>query len=269
MLAKLLKYDFKSMLKTFVPLWLVLLVVSGVNHFILGSPNALAQEMDLFSALMILLYVLLIVAVMVVTIVLIVVRFYQGLLKDEGYLMFTIPVPTWQLIASKLISALVISLLSVVAALISVVMLMTFPGASQIYLAALDALAQEIPNFTALVVLFICSLFVGLICAITQVYAALALGHLASSHRVGFAVLAFILLNMAWSGVGTLIGLGIYPDVTVSLVVGQESQTFLDLSPFSNLMITSMVWGLILNVVRSVVHFFLTHLILSRRLNLE
>lgn len=40
MLAKLLKYDFKAMFKIFLPLWGVLLVVSGVNRLISGSPLA-------------------------------------------------------------------------------------------------------------------------------------------------------------------------------------------------------------------------------------
>ena len=100
MLAKLLKYDFKAMFKIFLPLWGVLLVVSGVNRLISGSPLAEGGGMGIFTSLLGVMYVLLIMAVMVVTTVIIIARFYQGLLKDEGYLMFTIPVKPWQLLAS-------------------------------------------------------------------------------------------------------------------------------------------------------------------------
>ena len=97
----------------------------------------------------------------------------------------------------------------------------------------------------------------------------MALGHLASSHRVGFAVLAFIVLNMAWSTVGTVIGLFGYPDLTNSLITITGTDTYLNVEGFSNLMLTSVAWGLAINLVRCVVHFVLTNYILSRRLNLE
>ena len=66
MLAKLLKYDFKAMFKIFLPLWGVLLVVSGVNRLISGSPLAEGGGMGIFTSLLGVMYVLLIMAVMVV-----------------------------------------------------------------------------------------------------------------------------------------------------------------------------------------------------------
>lgn len=269
MLAKLLKYDFKSMFKMFLPLWGVLLVVSAVNRLFTGAGLDAEGGLGLVNSLMVLLYILLIVAVMVVTIVIIIARFYQGLLKDEGYLMFTIPVHTWQLITSKLISALVISLLSSLVAMVSVFIIAAFPGMWDVLGRAVEILAREVPNFVPLVILMVISFFVGLICSISQVYAAMALGHLASSHRVGFAVLAFIVLNMAWSTVGTVIGLFGYPDLTNSLITITGTDTYLNVEGFSNLMLTSVAWGLAINLVRCVVHFVLTNYILSRRLNLE
>lgn len=41
------------------------------------------------------------VALFVLTMIVIIQRFYKGLLCDEGYLMFTLPVKPWQLIATK------------------------------------------------------------------------------------------------------------------------------------------------------------------------
>lgn len=270
MLTKLLKYDFKSMLKIFLPLWGVLLVVSIINRVFFGSPMNTDHVMGLVNSLMVLLYVLLIVAVMVVTTVIIVVRFYQGLLKDEGYLMFTIPVQPWQLITSKLLSAMVISLLSSVVALASVAIIASFDGMWQVLGELMGVAMEEVPNFTLLVILIVISSFVGLICSISQMYASMALGHLASNHRVGFSVLAFIGLNMAWSTVSTIIGLFGYPEVTNSLVtVTSSAEVALNVQAFSDLMLFSTVWGIVLNVVRCVVHLVLTNYILSRKLNLE
>lgn len=183
--------------------------------------------------------------------------------------MFTIPVHPWQLITSKLISALVISLLSSLVALASVFIIASFPGMWDVLGQAMKVASREVPNFVPLVILMVISFFVGLICSISQVYASMALGHLAGSHRVGFSVLAFIVLNMAWSTVGTVIGLFGYPDLTNSLITITGTDAYLNVEGFSNLMLTSVAWGLAINLVRCVVHFVLVNYILSRRLNLE
>lgn len=271
MLAKLLKYDFKSMFKIFLPLWGVLLVVSAINRLFLGSGLSAEGGMGLIDALMMLFYMLLIMAVMVVTTVIIILRFYRGLLKDEGYLMFTIPVHTWQLTTSKLVSALVLSLLSSVVAVASVVIIASYSGMWDELGEVWAMLSQQVPNFGPLVILAVISLFVGMIASISQVYAAMALGHLASKHRVGFSVLAFIALNMAWSTVSTIVGWLGYPDLTTSLVAITSADTAvsMDLGFFSNLMLTTTVWDLVLNLVQCVIYVAITNYILSRRLNLE
>ena len=269
MLAKLLKYDFKAMFKIFLPLWGVLLVVSGINRLFSGAGLDAEQGLGLVNSLMVLLYVLLIMAVMVVTTVIIIARFYQGLLKDEGYLMFTIPVKPWQLLASKLISAMVISIISGVVALASVAIIAYFPEMGQVLAELWKMGMKNVPNFLPLVILLVVSLFVGIICSVSQVYASMALGHLAGSHRVGFAVLAFIVLSVIWSTVGSVIGLFGYPDLTSTMISINEIEVSVDVAGISNVLLTATVWGLILDVVRCVVHLGITNYILSRRLNLE
>lgn len=269
MLAKLLKYDFKAMFKIFLPLWGVLLVVSGINRLFTGAGLDAEQGLGLVNSLMVLLYVLLIMAVMVVTTVIIIARFYQGLLKDEGYLMFTIPVKPWQLLASKLISAMVISIISGVVALASVAIIAYFPEMGQVLAELWKMGMKNVPNFLPLVILLVVSLFVGIICSVSQVYASMALGHLAGSHRVGFAVLAFIVLSVIWSTVGSVIGMFGYPDLTSTMISINEIEVSVDVAGISNVLLTATVWGLILDVVRCVVHLGITNYILSRRLNLE
>ena len=264
MLAKLLKYDFKAMFKIFLPLWGVLLVVSGINRLFSGAGLDAEQGLGLVNSLMVLLYILLIVAVMVVTTVIIIARFYQGLLKDEGYLMFTIPVKPWQLLASKLISAMVISIISGVVALASVAIIAYFPEMGQVLAELWKMGMKNVPNFLPLVILLVVSLFVGIICSVSQVYASMALGH-----RVGFAVLAFIVLSVIWSTVGSVIGMFGYPDLTSTMISINEIEVSVDVAGISNVLLTATVWGLILDVVRCVVHLGITNYILSRRLNLE
>ena len=69
---------------------------SLVNRFTMRFDNN-AIIGTLPTVIFMILYVGLIIAVMVVAVALIIMRFYHGLLKDEGYLMFTLPVKPWQL----------------------------------------------------------------------------------------------------------------------------------------------------------------------------
>lgn len=63
------------------------------------------------------------VAIAVVTFLVVVQRFYKGLLGQEGYLMFTLPVPTWQLTLSKLVGATIMTILSGIVGILSVFIL--------------------------------------------------------------------------------------------------------------------------------------------------
>lgn len=57
------------------------------------------------------------------TVVINIVRFYKNLVTDEGYLTFTLPVSSKQIIASKLISSLVMDILMAFAVLVSTFLL--------------------------------------------------------------------------------------------------------------------------------------------------
>ena len=109
MLGKLLKYDFRSMWKQFSVIWPAALILAFINRFtvfgihnpggsVLGEWMGVAS-MGLFGGVCFTMVILS--AVFVLT------RFYKGLLGDEGYLMHTLPVHSWQLVLSKLICALV------------------------------------------------------------------------------------------------------------------------------------------------------------------
>ena len=122
MLGKLMKYDLKSMLKTIVPLWLTVIALSVIFAIKYWGGAAYNVDMGNDTVDLILFIILFSVAlaIVVMNILFIVQRFWNGLLKEEGYLMFTLPVTTRSLIMSKALSALVISLGSLLVATISI-----------------------------------------------------------------------------------------------------------------------------------------------------
>ena len=103
MLGKLLKYDFRSMGKQFAFIWPAALVMALLNRFTIGSLDSSDVTRELFSGVAMLVYVAILIALFVIALIFIIQRFYLGLLGDEGYLMFTLPVEPWMNIVNKLL----------------------------------------------------------------------------------------------------------------------------------------------------------------------
>ena len=107
MLGKLIKYDLKALAKILAPLWGVLLVMGLIFGISIRSNlDGIGNTMIVFSLVVI---IAVIVAIFVMNVIIVIQRFWNGLLQEEGYLMFTLPVTTRSLILSKVISALIIS----------------------------------------------------------------------------------------------------------------------------------------------------------------
>ena len=86
MLGKLLKYELKATSRVFIPLYIAILVVSIVNGL------SLNLEILNIQGLATIVLMCLFISLFVITIVVTIQRFNKNLLKDEGYLMFTLPV---------------------------------------------------------------------------------------------------------------------------------------------------------------------------------
>ena len=108
MLGKLLKQDFRATARIMLPLYVAVPVLGLFTNLI----THLCENQDGFlinaiSMLVSFVFSLSLIAAVVTTIVLMVLRFYRNLMTDEGYLMFTLPVSTTELIFSKLIVSVV------------------------------------------------------------------------------------------------------------------------------------------------------------------
>lgn len=112
MLGKLIKYDLISVSKILFPLHLALLVVTVLGR--LSMALNLPQNAPLIVSLMLMLYIFGIIAIGIITLVVLVMRFYKNLFTSEGYLMHTLPVKASQHLNSKLIVAVLWSILDCV-----------------------------------------------------------------------------------------------------------------------------------------------------------
>lgn len=197
MLGKLIKYDLKALAKILAPLWGVLLVMGIIFGISIRSNlEGIGNTM--------------IVAIFVVNVIIVIQRFWKGLLQEEGYLMFTLPVTTRSLILSKVISALiiscgtafVISLLGVEIIAISPVKLMD--TATYFGNWVIKVHAGPWIGYGAIIAV------VSLLSSIYHVYAAMVIGQLSNGNRFLFAFVAYAALSIIVSliGIPTMESLG-------------------------------------------------------------
>ena len=132
MLSKLVKYDIKSLIRVFIPVWIVApilaILLRGAIHLISVSDGPIMSLLSEYVGPILLgilgiLFVAVIVGMMIMTLLLVIRRFWNGLLKEEGYLAFPLPVEVWQLIVSKVIVAAIVNLISGLVAALSCLIL--------------------------------------------------------------------------------------------------------------------------------------------------
>ena len=195
MLLKLLKYDFRAMWKYFSLIWGAVLALALANRFTLfrSLGKSVIINTDLFN----LAFCFVITAMLILSVNFVINRFSKGLLGSEGYLMHTLPVRPWQLVASKLISGTVTWIIS---GLVAFGALFFMTGTDWSFFFDFTfwndifrGLSQN-PD----VLLMILELGVMLIAAIflfiAVIYLAASIGHLCSRHRRLASVAAFIAL---------------------------------------------------------------------------
>lgn len=273
MLGKLLKYDFRSMGKQFAFVWPAVLVLALVNRFTFGGlfregAADIGLPGQMATGVTFLVYWAVILATMVLTLVFIIQRFFKGLLGDEGYLMHTLPVKTWQLILSKLLCGMAACIISILAALLSVLIIVPVPAADLLgfWPELFRALgSQGVNGILAPLELLLLALAALAQCCL-QLYLAMAIGHLFGKNRIAMSVVAYLAINIVMSSLFSTAA------ASFAALIGEQ------VTELINQRMEASVWGvwhsavglmLLGSAAAAAVYFFFTERILRRRLNLE
>lgn len=269
MLTKLIGYEMKAFGRVILPLYaatigMSLLIGLGIRFL----PEAAYSNW--VGGLVIMIFSILIIATIVMTGVLCVQRFYQNLLGNEGYLMFSLPVRTHELILSKALGSLIWAILGGAAALATVFAMAlgaipfsdimraireTIMALNRLFLG--DGLLQCIIWAVIAVLAFAAMLM--------QIYAAMAIGHQWTAHRILGSVLAYFGINVLKNVVnGILMTIGVNTGV-MGFMVEQSVDSADSAVWMTRLQAATAIESLLLLAIFSVV----TWILLDRRLNLE
>ena len=263
MFGKLLKYDFRSMLKQFAFIWPAALALALVNRFTIDGLDSSSGVGETTAGITMLVYMAILMAMFITALVFTIQRFYKGLLGDEGYLMHTLPVKPWQLIGAKLLCAVVTTFLSVVVAVLSILLIVPwdqadlqalFQGLGYIFSHWNVQATHGIIGLLEFCLMMMTSFAVGYL----QLYLSMSIGHLFNKNRVAMSVIAFIAINAVLSAVSNVLLSPIFD--TLSRIIRNMSGT----ASFSA-MWSAMAGELVLCAV----FFAGTDFILRKKLNLE
>jgi hypothetical protein len=199
MLIKLMKHEFRATGRVMLPLYAVLMLTAvGANLSSRGLLETKHWFFNVIGALLVLAFVLAIAGVCVMSVVLMIRRFYLNLLRDEGYVMMTLPVSVHQQVWSKLIVSAVWFAATFAAIFVAMGLMVYDVGFVKLFFDALGDFfrgfsAYYAVNLAAMTGEFLLLMFVGCCVICLQFYAALAVGHSFSGHKMLLSVGFFFL----------------------------------------------------------------------------
>ncbi|MBC3898211.1 hypothetical protein [Acetobacterium malicum] len=275
MLGKLIKHETRATSRIFLPLYGALLILTIFTKLVMaiGAPDFFSEAAsnnnniaEIILGISFTLYFVLIVGICVMTLVMIIQRFYKNLFTDEGYLMFSLPVKTWELVLSKLLVGMIWS------AVCTVMIVLTFfifslgafsmmelsqtirSAYSMFYLQT----GMELNLFMAEMILFI---LVQTVASILMIYVSIAIGQLFNQHRIVAAFGAYIVITIAMQIIMS-IAMAVFAIGNLENMVLNGSEAM-----------TTVQWlingSTVLNVVLGIGFYYVTHTIMKKRLNLE
>ena len=254
MLSKLLKYDLRANLKIYLFVWPALITLALIDRL------SLAIEVEgtlgtIFVIMTTSLFILALIAACVLAVIISIVRFYSGLLRNEGYLMFTLPVKSWQLILSKFLTALLTLAVTIVLSIFCAIFV--FGGVDGL-LEVLSSLlsASSVPTgITLALTLLICG--VSLCLSILQIYLACSIGHLFRRRRILFSILFYYAISIAVEFFTLVLTVGIIGTGVIDNLFWSGGENLF----FAVVLVAEAALGC--------VYFFVSERLLRRHLNLE
>lgn len=261
MLGKLLKHEIKAMARLLLPLYLVLAVLTVMDRVVLYL-DIFKGFLKIIPGFITLAYVLSIVTIIVVCAVIIILRFYKNLMTDEGYLMFTLPVKSHELINSKLIASFLWALISITGVIVSIVIVSSgssdFRELCATIKSNLPLIREQFgPNFDLLLIEFFILLIIGTIYNILIVYISIAIGQLFNGHKLLGSFVAYIAINVALQVIMSIV------TVIAGLIF---RNSFTEPSSIPQILLPVILFFVL---IISILYYLGTNFIFRRKLNLE
>ncbi len=295
MLGKLIKHDFKSLSRILVPTELavlgatILATLGFAFNFMSDSTwNMQGTVMQILRALTMFVSVLLVIGIVAASILvafIIFQRFYKNLMSSEGYLTFTLPVTTAEILWSKLITGFLWTLINVVVVFLCVNIFILFGTDTkgfvniEVYREISSAIHTAFSTIGARLIVpilqFVLLVIVGTVLSLLEVYLALIIGGVvAQKHKVLAGVGFYFAINFAVSIITSVMEAFMFPTFASSMNeldhMSTESMNAIEIFNTVLVAVQPYYWFVLgLTLVLSAGAFILSHYFLKNKLNLE
>lgn len=267
MLGKLMKYEFRATAIYFLPIYVVLVLVSGLRYVVSLISQKFSNGFSAFSGFSLsAIYLLLAFGLAITTFIVIIIRFYKNLLGTEGYLMFTLPVSVEQNILAKLIPSVVWFFGSCVLGMLTIAPAMGLRFNDNPFTMFTGIRLGDVPEIL-LAVLMVIGSIAG---TFLFYYLCMCIGQMFNSHRFLVSAGAYIVIQTVLQILGIAFIWICASSFSSQAFVAWLSNAFafLDKIPSGSLIYLFLIAANILSYGIAAALFFIDSAILRKRLNL-
>lgn len=267
MLGKLMKYEFRATAIYFLPIYVVLVLVSGLRYVVSLISQKFSNGFSAFSGFSLsAIYLLLALGLAITTFIVIIIRFYKNLLGTEGYLMFTLPVSVEQNILAKLIPSVVWFFGSCVLGMLTIAPAMGLRFNDNPFTMFTGIRLGDVPEIL-LAVLMVIGSIAG---TFLFYYLCMCIGQMFNSHRFLASAGAYIVIQTVLQILGIAFIWICASSFSSQAFVAWLSNAFapLDNIPSGSLIYLFLIAANILSYGIAAALFFIDSAILRKRLNL-
>lgn len=270
MLKKLVKHDFVAIGRFALPILgaeIILILITGlVCRIPFRNPI-----LNLFPTLLFIISIFISILAMMALFILPIVRFYKNFVSGEGYLTFTLPVTTHQLLLSKLITGGVTLLVNVLVYFGGLVFLLSsFLGTfddGDVFREIWNEIVNDLfsgsskGSIALIVIVFILFFLVSLIWSQLMYYLSISLGQVLCKNKLLGAFVAYLVISFVVQIITFALVL------IIALIAG--------FSGFVNFMNSGdgliIIYGImgIESIILSIISYFIIHRCLTKKLNLN
>ncbi|MCL2864788.1 MAG: hypothetical protein FWE25_04500 [Lachnospiraceae bacterium] len=228
MLGKLLKHDIKETGRLLLPLNLIIIVITFIGIALGLTPLFGSQRAWPLLTLLIMTYCLALLAVSGASFFYPIIHYYRSIFSRQGYLTLTLPLSTWTILGSKVITGFLWYLANV---LISIFSIIAVIAASAVDYLTMDYFAEFIlelqytsysmqnelgMGLISFLIITAGIVFLSLFYSLMMGYFSVTVGQLYGKHKIVGSVLAYIIIYFIMNTIYTLvflpnlIGVGMY-----------------------------------------------------------
>lgn len=217
------------------------------------------------NTILLTMYILMFVALMLIGTLYFVVHFYKNVYSSEGYLTHTLPVTHLQILNSRILISLIWMFITSVVGLLSVAALIFAYGREQVIGPFHEALSL-ISRYHAggVVACFLLLLFVSTLQKLLSYYFCISLGQLSNRNKVGWSIVAFVVLSVITSVVTQVTTLAFGLTADHGSIFG-----WMNGMSVQGVACTTMLIGSGLLLVTCVIFYAVCAYIMKKKINLE